>query len=395
VLKAVGISIKSLSIDALKRQLPKYFGYLVIYISFVRGEFIYLTNLMKGDFPYQTSEWLINYGSGFVRRGLFGSLFLFLTPNQPWIVWLLFGFQFLLSAVVFIFFILQLKKRAPNWFLTLLICSPAAVCFSGWDPGAFGRKESLGYLVLIALVLSLQDKRHKRFEILWVTSGMILYLVGVFTYEPIALLLPSIVYLIIKAPPSSFANQNRRPLISIFSAISIVGFLLSTIFHGSQRDAVSMCANLAANGLTDRRICSGGIYWIGQNLASNVDQLLQCFPEYFIYLLFGLLAISPYFFTRLISAHKTYFFWAAGFIAPLFLIAFDFGRWISIFIITTLIVILAVDDIPVIKNRNIKYIAIAYVSLWGIPHSFPYGASMPAIGLITTPMKYLAKLFGL
>jgi hypothetical protein len=84
VLKAVGISIKNLSIDALKRQLPKYFGYLVIYISFVRGEFIYLTNLMKGDFPYQTSEWLINYGSGFVRRGLFGSLFLFLTPNQPW-----------------------------------------------------------------------------------------------------------------------------------------------------------------------------------------------------------------------------------------------------------------------------------------------------------------------
>ncbi len=111
MLKAVGISIKNLSIDALKRQLPKYFGYLVIYISFVRGEFIYLTNLMKGDFPYQTSEWLINYGSGFVRRGLFGSLFLFLTPNQPWIVWLLFGFQFLLSAAVFIFFILQLKKR--------------------------------------------------------------------------------------------------------------------------------------------------------------------------------------------------------------------------------------------------------------------------------------------
>jgi hypothetical protein len=112
-------------------------------------------------------------------------------------------------------------------------------------------------------------------------------------------------------------------------------------------------------------------------------------------LLFGLLAIAPYFFTKLVSTHKVYFFWASSFIAPLFLIAFDYGRWISIFVITTLIVLLAIDDIPDIKNRSIKYLAIAYISLWGIPHSFPFGSSMPAVGLITTPMKYLAKLFGI
>ena len=129
---------------------------------------------MRGDIPYQTSEWLINYGAGFVRRGLFGSIFLFLTPNQPWIVWLLFGVQFLLSAAVFIFFALQLKKRAPNWFLTLLICGPAAVCFTGWDSGAFGRKESIGYVVLIALVLSLQNKANQWLEVLWGIIGMAL-----------------------------------------------------------------------------------------------------------------------------------------------------------------------------------------------------------------------------
>ena len=395
LIRTTGKSIKNLSIDAVNRQLLKYFGYLVLYFAFIRGEFFYLTQLLKGDFPYQTSEWLINYGSGFVRRGLFGSLFLFVTPNQPWIHWLLFGFQFLLSAAIFIFFGLQLKKRAPNWFLTLLICSPAAICFTGWDSGAFGRKESIGYVVLIALALSFQNNRTRRAEILWLSSGIILFTLGIFTYEPIALLLPSVIYLIIKAPALSYTHQNRRPLITAFSAISLVGFSLSTIFHGSQKDVAAMCANLAANGLSDSRICRGGIYWIGVNLSSNIDQLLQCFPEYFIYLLFGLLAIAPYFFTRLVSTHKVYFFWAASFIAPLFLIAFDYGRWISIFVITTLIVLLAIDDIPEIKNRSIKNVAIAYVCLWGIPHSFPFGSRMPAVGLITTPMKYLAKLFGI
>ena len=139
LIKTTGKSFKNLSIDAVNRQLPKYFGYLVLYIAFIRGEFFYLTQLMRGEFPYQVSEWFIHYGSGFVRRGLFGSLFLFLTPNQTWIVWLLFGLQFLLSAAVFIFFALQLKKRAPNWFLTLLVCCPASICFTGWDSGAFGR----------------------------------------------------------------------------------------------------------------------------------------------------------------------------------------------------------------------------------------------------------------
>ena len=395
LIRTTGKSFKNLSIDAVNRQLPKYFGYLVLYIAFIRGEFFYLTQLMRGEFPYQVSEWLIHYGSGFVRRGLFGSLFLFLTPNQPWIVWILFGIQFLLSAAVFIFFAFQLKKRAPNWFLTLLICSPAAICFTGWDSGAFGRKESIGYVVLIALALSFQSIRTRRAEILWISSGIFLFTLGIFTWEPIALLLPSIIYLIIKAPPLSFAHQNRRLLISAFSAISIVGFSLSAIFHGTQNDVAAMCANLAANGLPDSSICRGAIKWIGVNLSTNIDQLLQCFPEYFIYLLFGLLAIAPYFFTKLVSTHKVYFFWASSFIAPLFLIAFDYGRWISIFVITTLIVLLAIDDIPDIKNRSIKYLAIAYISLWGIPHSFPFGSSMPAVGLITTPMKYLAKLFGI
>jgi hypothetical protein len=350
---------------------------------------------MRGEFPYQVSEWLIHYGSGFVRRGLFGSLFLFLTPNQPWIVWILFGIQFLLSAAVFIFFAFQLKKRAPNWFLTLLICSPAAISFTGWDPGAFGRKEAIGYVVLIALALSLQVNQGRRSEVIWLALGISLFVLGIFTWEPLAFLLPSIIYLIIKAPPLSFAHQNRRPLITAFSAISFIGFSLSTIFHGSQKDVTAMCANLAANGLTDKSICSGGIYWIGVNLSSVLNQLLGCFPEYFIYLPFGLLAIAPYFFTRLVSTHKVYYFWAAGFISPLFIIALDYGRWISIFVITTLIVLLAIDDVPEIKNRSIKYVSIAYISLWGIPHAFPFGGGMPSVGLITTPMKYLAKLFGI
>ena len=358
----------------------------------MHGELTNTIILLQGQYPYPITEWLINYGSGFVRRGLFGSLFLNLTPDQPWIIWLLFAFQFFVYATIFIYFALQLKKRKPNWFLTLLICSPAAICFSGWDSGAFGRKESIGYLVLIALSQSIQKFQARRAEIIWLLTAVTIFIFGVLTWEPIALLLPSIIYLLIKAPHSSVSHRYQRQLILAFSLISFVGFFVSSIFHGSQSEASSMCNNLISNGLSDPKLCGGGLYWIGVSLSSGVTELVASYPSYFIYLPFALLSLAPYFFTQWFSRHKMYLICTFIFILPLFVIALDYGRWISIFFVSTLIVLLAIDETPIIQSKHLKYVAIAFVSFWGIPHSFPNGGDMPIVSLIVTVLKPFANL---
>jgi len=384
-------SIENLFLASGINQLSKYFGYAVLYFSFFYGQYFYVNSLVRENYPYQTSEWLINYGSGFVRRGLFGTLFLLFTPDRSWIVWLLFFFQFSLYAAVFIYFAFQLKKRQPNWFLTLIVCSPAAICFSGWDPGAFGRKEVIGYLVLIALTQSIQKNRSSRYEISWLSVGIILYTVGIFTWEPIALLIPSIAYVFYKSPQVTLVFRFRRLLIFLFSAISFVGFLLSSIYHGSSDDVRKICGKLIASGLQGQDLCGGAIYWIGVTLNSGINQVIQSYPGYFVYLPLGIFAMAPYVFTPWLSRHKLYFFWAAGFLAPLFIIALDYGRWISIFMVSSLIVLLAIDEIPNVKNKNMKYIAIGYISVWGIPHSFPGGNDIPIVSLIMIPVKYFTK----
>lgn len=372
-------------------HLPKYFGYMVLYFSFFHGQYIYIVSLARGSYPYQTSEWLINYGSGFVRRGLFGTLFLLLTPDKSWIVWLVFFFQFSLYAVVFVYFALQLKRRQPNWFLTLIICSPAAICFSGWDPGAFGRKEAIGFIVLIALVQSIQKDRSIRYEISWLSVGIILYTAGILIWEPIALLIPSIAYVVSKSPQVSLVFRFRRSLTALFSAISFVGFLLSSIFHGSGDDVRKICENLIANGLQGEDLCGGAIYWIGVNLNSGIHQVIESYPAYLIYLPLGIFALAPYAFTPWLSRHKFYLLCSAGFLAPLFIIALDYGRWISMFIVSSLIVLLALDEIPNLRNKSMKYIAIGYISVWGIPHSFPGGNDIPIVSLIFIPINYFAQ----
>jgi len=55
-----------------------FYGLILIYV-FVKVEYRYFSQVQDGGHPWQTGDWLINYQSGFVRRGLIGELFFMLS----------------------------------------------------------------------------------------------------------------------------------------------------------------------------------------------------------------------------------------------------------------------------------------------------------------------------
>jgi hypothetical protein len=105
---------------------PTYFGVLLLALSFVTGFFSYVDSVaLHGGSAYQTGDWLINYGGGFVKRGLFGQFLLTVSPSSTFGLVLLICIQAMLYLSIFSFFAYVLLSRKASWLLTVLICSPA------------------------------------------------------------------------------------------------------------------------------------------------------------------------------------------------------------------------------------------------------------------------------
>jgi len=108
------------------------------------------------------TDWLIDYSSGFVRRGLFGELIdLISIIAHPkviigMLVWSIFG------VVVFGYIRLltrSLNTLSPFLFLALLFL-PSLLPFYLYDHGAFGRKETIGFLILLWHLYSLETHKN-------------------------------------------------------------------------------------------------------------------------------------------------------------------------------------------------------------------------------------------
>jgi hypothetical protein len=105
--------------------------------------------------PWVVNDWLINYSGGFVRRGLAGSLLLWLAEHIQMDVYLtitLFVHSlFIVVAVTYLGRLLVvLEGRDSPLALSLLLFTPSLLLFPLLDPNAFGRKEILLILVQLA-----------------------------------------------------------------------------------------------------------------------------------------------------------------------------------------------------------------------------------------------------
>jgi hypothetical protein len=141
-----------------------------------------------------------------------------------------------------------------------------------------------------------------------------------------------------------------------------------------------ICAALTERGLSGH-LCAGAINWLSDDLhaaLSHVKQRVHA-DGYWIYIIAYFLSLVPFLFFRPNQINKIHYlmFIILGIFcfAPLFVIAIDWGRWIS-FYITSITIIVLVDmsvqgriwQISLGDRTIVSIIAILHITLWSFSH---------------------------
>ena len=331
-----------------------------IFLLFFFYNAIQIYQYVSDKYSYQYEDWLINYSNGFVRRGFVGELLFkfseILNINIQYIVFVL------LILVIGIFYLKSyqlLSKIKLNLVYYFLIFSSLFYFFYLNNHSAGIRKEFLLFIFFTYLVLKISlNKNHNylwSFSVIFpflilIHEGLIFYLIFYIFF--ILLILNNKNY-------KSFSYQFIFLL--IFSSIFTI---LSIKFNGSTEHVLQICQSLK-NQVKDSCTSSGAIYHLKDGLVYSINHVLRehdlksltqwSLIAFYCYLPLIYIIRKAKFKKNLfiekklnISSKKLFILLILlSFVSilPLFVVAFDWGRWLSIhFHLLSLILIFLVKN---------------------------------------------------
>lgn len=348
----------------------------------------YITQIRAGGEVWRSGDWLINYGGGFVRRGLLGELILRITPAKvPATLWAVFTVQSVCYAILIAYFLRFLRHANYSWGAVALACSPAGIAFMGWDPQGGFRKEIIGLAALALLAWNSHaagSRRHARYRLV---SAVILMTVGAFSWEATAVLLPAMWFLLMRSHHP--AKRGRVGAGLIATVLVVTATALASRFHGDDAHVVDACSRLVDRGF-DMAYCGFNtpITALSWSLQSNIDTVRASLPMTLWYLPLMALAALPLMSSTWVRHHKAT---ALAIVLPVFVlyaIAIDFGRWTHLWFTALAIVVMSQRG-SFARGWNVVSVAL-YVSLWGIPHCIipEFTPQWPWLGLLHSAIAF-------
>ncbi len=212
-------------------------------------------DIINGINDWAYTDWLIDYSMGFTRRGLSGELIgITSTLVHPRV------FIGILTWVIFcavVFGYVRLLKRSLEilspFLLTAILFLPSLLPFYLYDQGAFGRKETIGFLILL-WHLYILESQGKYFEkglstndyikkLLFITvillpANIFIHESAFFLFVPVHVI---ITYSILRLDPSLSFTKRITYLIFIYSPILLA--FSAVLFFGrpSIEIALAIC----------------------------------------------------------------------------------------------------------------------------------------------------------
>lgn len=354
------------------------FALFILFFAVGRAAVRYVNLVIPtGGDPWMVGDWLINYGGGFVRRGLFGELFLALTPPGNGSLWILFALQMACYLVMLSFLVSVLHRTRYSWSSIALVCGPAGLAYIGWVPsidGAF-RKEILALAALALLAWARSPGRGRTGTVTLTAAGLALYVLAVFSWEPSALLVPAVVYLLVGGAGRPDLVLFRRSAAVAVTIVAGFGAVVSVLWHGDVAVANAICDAVRAHDLTGPVICSGGAAWnggaieaIGWTSYKTAQDLAIAIPPYVGFLPLVLLALVPVAASAWFRRHWGWAVVIVAAVAPLYFIVTDYGRWTHLLVLALTFCITADDPHGGHSSLWNPVGAVAYTALWGMPH---------------------------
>lgn len=305
-----------------------------------------------GHDSYQITEWLINYAGGFVRRGLPGTLFGLVSSAT--------GFQanhlvIVTSLASYLVLGAWLLRRVTDTFPMVLVLSCVVLGIPAYQDSII-RKDCLGLLFLLAC-LRVEQSRLPRFTAmatLNVLAGIAILCHETFVFYALA----GLVFLNRGNPdPQGTFAWIRRGICMLPAGI---GFLLTVIYHGTpaHADAINDSwmplwktidpgnpaiatpdASIEALGWTTEQGLSLSLYMLRSGFYQPMAWIMVFSISFFLVVLFtdrdNKFEGRPAMATRI--RVTALLLQQLVFISPLFLLGVDYGRWLFLWLVSSMI----------------------------------------------------------
>lgn len=322
--------------------------------------------------PWSHGDWLINYSSGLTRRGLFGEFVLFINsvfglhPRfvVPILQSLLFGLLLLLAYKAFL--------NRFNLVSLIFVLWPSSILMFLIDPALAGRKEVaffVAVLIWIFIVLPSESISHRLKPLIGILLfGTLLLIHEGFTFFLLPLALAGY----------SFGTNFSRIFGWLYSAVPFISAIPATLVSvfGSKTSAVTQCVRLIELGYPDK-VCEGAIRAIDSSIQDGLlighaaamnSSYLSTYPlalvlttAMLLYIALNRLRLPLIFVLKIIGGGLVGLF-------TLSLIADDWGRWINILTVLSLLIFIAagknqLDAMGPPTKLEILVLLIAFVTL--------------------------------
>ena len=320
------------------------------------------------------SEIHINYSLGFTKRGLLGSIMLYLesigiSKN------IFFSFIFYLLTLCNIYLFLNLINRFKKnhlFFYIFFSLNPALLLFSFYDLGGYARTEIFGIFVCLLHALIAQNFYYRKTDTqkYLKLSFIFIYplsLISILIHELNILFLSfHLITTIIILKKNKFREiKNFKFLIILNLVFTFFIIYLLLTYPFTKEFAQKLYNNLPnKNGIS---------FWIWESIALSFSerinsQIIFMSGSILLYFFILLFYIVPIFYFLIITSEKNKFylinisFSVLPFIF-LFLIGIDWGRWIHIIIIVIFSCLIQFKEKKIEIPKNYKYKILTYIFL--------------------------------
>lgn len=309
---------------------------IFLIVNYVRVDYV-LSNSWSG---WSVGDWIINYDLGFVRRGISGEIIRWLSNSlKIKINWSVYFIQCLMYLSFIFLFLYGLKnKKITFWFL-LLCFTPGFLLFTYYDGMAVGRKEIALY-ALFALWINLKINNKINIISTFLVACVLFFLTlmheSFFFYSMYFYLVGCL------GNAESRAKLSTSIIIPVASAAALlIIFLFANIVDGSL-----ICADLVSHGLSTT-VCDG---IIGYGNVKPIEEIQRYIINFNfqnvkdIALIISIVIIPNVLYLLSLDGNnyskRKFILWNIVLILisfPLFIIAIDWGRWVSMHITLTVI----------------------------------------------------------
>jgi hypothetical protein len=309
---------------------------IFLIVNYARVDYV-LANSWSG---WSVGDWVINYDLGFVRRGLSGEIIRWISNSlNIKINWSTYFIQCLVYFSFIFLFLNGLKnKKITFWFL-LLCFTPGFLLFTYYDGMAVGRKE-IAIFALFAIWINFINSNKINITISLVIACVLFFLTLI--HESFFFYSLYFYMAVCLSEASSRAKLNVTLVIPMASAVA----LLITYLYAKTLDGSLICADLLSHGL-NKNICEGVIGYGNVTPTLEIQKYITNFNFQNIkdiILIFGIVIIPNllYLASMNTSSHskRKFILWNIFLILisfPLFIMAIDWGRWVSMHITLSVI----------------------------------------------------------